>query len=278
MPSASRRLWNKYLRPQVQKFGFDVRRYPPQPAPGWTETAFDSLLARRASGRADQSDPAQLFLSYCIQHLAESSSQLLQDLFVRWQFNRWQLEDVTPGFFVEFGAANGIDLSNSIALERLGWRGILAEPARCWQAQLKRNRVSAIDTRCVWARTGEVLEFNETASPEFSTLESFSRKDHHADARAIGTAYPVETVSLNDLLADHDAPRTIDYLSIDTEGSELPILAAFDFKKYDVRMITVEHNFTADRAGLLRLLSGHGFERVFSEFSKQDDWYVKSGT
>ena len=48
---------------------------------------------------------------------------------------------------------------------------------------------------------------------------------------------------LLDLLAAHNCPREIDYLSIDTEGSELPILNAFDFSKYDIKIVTVEHNY-----------------------------------
>jgi len=198
--------------------------------------------------------------------------QLLQDLFVRWH-----LRDKTNGFYVEFGATNGVDLSNTKLLEdQFQWRGILAEPARCWHDRLKRNRSGIVDTRCVWHKSGEVLAFNETPTPELSTLQSFSGADHHAHARESGNIYPVETVSLNDLLAAYDAPPVIDYLSMDTEGSELSILQAFDFAKYHVAVITVEHNFTPDRERLFELLTAKGFTRLFTQFTKQDDWYVNT--
>ena len=35
----------------------------------------------------------------------------------------------------------------------------------------------------------------------------------------------------------------IDYLSIDTEGSEFLILKNFDFQKHTIKLITVEHNY-----------------------------------
>jgi len=57
----------------------------------------------------------------------------------------------------------------------------------------------------------------------------------------------VETVSLNDLLLSQAAPPRIDYISIDTEGSELAILEAFDFARWDVRLFTIEHNLTMRR-------------------------------
>jgi hypothetical protein len=85
--------------------------------------------------------------------------------------------------------------------------------------------------------------------------------------------YEVETITLGDLLETHAAPRIIDYLSIDTEGSEFEILSNFDFEKRLIRCITCEHNFTANRDKIFKLLSSKGYKRKFVEFSDCDDWY-----
>jgi hypothetical protein len=98
----------------------------------------------------------------------------------------------------------------------------------------------------------------------------------HAASRRDGQRYPVATVSLNDLLAHWSAPRRIDYLSIDTEGSELDILSRLDFAAYDVRLITVEHNFSDRREAIFELLAAHGYVRKFEALSSVDDWYVKT--
>ncbi len=72
------------------------------------------------------------------------------------------------------------------------------------------------------------------------------------------------------------APAEIDYLSIDTEGSELEILRAFDFDRWNVRLISVEHNHTPLRQPLYDLLTARGYVRKWPELSAFDDWYVRS--
>jgi FkbM family methyltransferase len=202
--------------------------------------------------------------------LSKSKSQLRQDLFVLVESGF-----KTGGYFVEFGATNGFDLSNTYLLEKeFQWTGILAEPARTWHEALKSNRTATVESRCVWVRTGEKLEFREVAGAEYSTLSQFQSSDMHKNIRSAGRNYEVETVSLTDLLIEKGAPALIDYLSIDTEGSELDILEAHDFSKFKFRVITCEHNFTPARQKIFDLLARNGYVRILEEVSLFDDWYV----
>jgi FkbM family methyltransferase len=199
-----------------------------------------------------------------------SKSQINQDLFALSE-----LGAIRGGFFVEFGATNGVDRSNTRLLEkRLGWKGILAEPARCWHLDLARNRSSLVEHRCVWKETGEKLTFSEVAEPELSTLASFSDDDFHGQSRKSYTKYEVETVSLGELLRTHRAPEIIDFFSIDTEGSELEILAAFDFTKHRFKVIVCEHNYAPIREHIYGLLTSKGYVRKYPDLSRFDDWYV----
>ena len=210
-------------------------------------------------------------LAQLVRTLPYSKAEFRQDLFVLSQlgFKR-------NGFFVDFGATDGIGGSNTYLLERsFGWTGILAEPARSWHAALARNRTSHIDTRSVWSTSGETLTFNEVAgSADLSTIDRYSHSDMWGERREKGTTYSVETVSLNDLLEAHRAPAEIDYLSIDTEGSEFEILHRFDFERNRFAVITCEHNFTPMRNELHSLLTSKGYVRTLEEISAVDDWYV----
>jgi FkbM family methyltransferase len=225
-----------------------------------------------ASADAGTAQEMQAFSEFCLDNCRDSTSQLFQDLFVQFILGKKD-----GGYFVEFGATNGRNLSNTHLLEKqYSWRGVLAEPARCWHADLAANRGCAIDHRCVWSRSGEQIGFNEARSPELSTIDSYSGRDGHAALREDGARYAVETVSLQDLLACHGAPASIDYLSVDTEGSEYEILRGFDFGRYDIRVITVEHNgVEPERGQIFALLGGLGYERRLTALSNFDDWYVR---
>jgi FkbM family methyltransferase len=202
-----------------------------------------------------------------IKLIKNSKSQLNQDLFVLCM-----LEFKTNGFFVEFGATDGISLSNSYLLEKtFGWKGILAEPARVWHDRLSSNRTASIEQCAVWKASGDELSLIEENAAEYSSTREPRRR---IGSRKKQKQYNVKTISLNELLEKHKAPRDIDYLSIDTEGSEYEILSNFDFDKHNISIITCEHNFSNDRTLIYNLLSSKGYERVFNEHSRFDDWYV----
>jgi FkbM family methyltransferase len=185
------------------------------------------------------------------------------------------LQEQAGGFFVEFGATNGVSGSNTYLMEKtFGWSGILAEPARCWHDALARNRTATISHKCVWREGGARLPFREARDAGFSTLDALTAKDRHVTRRHAAGIYDVETITLSQLLADHAAPAVIDYMSIDTEGSEIDILEVFDFSRHRPRILTVEHNYRPDRTKMVALMSAQGYVRAPLAVSAYDDWFV----
>ncbi|EPE94739.1 FkbM family methyltransferase [Rhizobium grahamii] len=210
------------------------------------------------------------FLSYCLARRAWSRAQILQDLWVCFE-----LYEMRGGYFVEFGSTNGLKNSNTWLLEtKFGWSGILAEPNPIWHSELALNRIAHIDHRCVSSRSDTTVKFLATdfSDPELSSIVEFSGDDHFSEIRSRGTAIEVDTVSLGDLLNSYDAPDVINYLSVDTEGSELDILSAYGFdRRFD--LISVENNPKTEQM-IEELLRGKGYRRVYQQFSQWDGWYV----
>ena len=181
------------------------------------------------------------------------------------------LERLQNFYFVEFGATNGISLSNTYMFESVFHaNGIVAEPARIWQSDLRSNRGCKISSECVWESSGKYLEFVEAGNPDLSGLIGYENSNQD---QSNVTKYQVKTISLLDLLQVHEAPKKIDFLSIDTEGSEFEILKSFDFQKYQFQTIVCEHNYGKNRVNIQKLLESNGYKRRHKIVSFFDDWY-----
>lgn len=200
----------------------------------------------------------------------KATSQIGQDI--------WVLEMTSfkrGGYFVEFGATNGILLSNSYLLEKeFGWHGLCAEPNPRSFEDLKKNRLCTVSPACIGAVSGEEVEF--IFAEAYGGMSRDSETDNHHGKREAyreaGDTAILTTISLHDFLTFHNAPKRIDYISIDTEGSEFSILQNFPFEKWDVRLLTIEHNFTEQRAKIRGLLESNGY--VCQE-AQWDDWFYK---
>lgn len=213
-----------------------------------------------------------MFLDFCENVAPFTYGQHLQDAFCLWQ------SGLKPtGYFVEFGALNGVNVSNTYLLEVLGWKGIVAEPHPSYAQLLNSNRNCHVSTDCVWKKSGEQIKFNAVkGKPALSTIAGIEYDDVQdaAGARDEYVEHMVQSITLVDLLDRFTAPQYIDCLSIDTEGSELDILEVFDFSRYTFGTIVVEHGFSSKREPLFELLSQNGYGRKWKHISGHDDWYV----
>ena len=216
--------------------------------------------------------PQESINRFVLDKLSMSFSQLQQDLVALWLKEKI-FGAHSQGYFVEFGATNGIQLSNSFMLEKFyGWDGLLCEPSTNYFQELKRNRNVSTDNRCVFSTSGEILEFIDLEISEHSSIEGFSRNGLPLGDDKEKSRYKVESVTLGDLLSSHNAPAFIHFLSIDTEGSEYEVLKNFDFHSRQILFICVELSFNANL--IERILVSNGYQRILSQYSGWDGWFV----
>lgn len=211
-----------------------------------------------------------------ISYKGEKYSELGQDVLVLLLY-----EFKKGGFFVEFGAFDGKTYSNTYILEKqFEWNGIVAEPGKIFHKELFKNRSCFVDIRAVTDKTGQILEFKETNDHlGLSGIidHVYHNKDMHVSTRqsSAGAIYKVETISLLDLLKKYNSPKFIEYMSLDTEGSEAIILESFDFTQYQIGLLSVEHNYVeSSRQRIKDILFKNGYKRILHEYSKYDDWFI----
>ena len=224
------------------------------------------------------------FLKKFINHFEKKkniSSQLYQDMFA--SFIVGNKFDKT---FLEFGATNGIDLSNTYMLENLEkWWGALSEPSLQWHEALKKNRKnSKIITKCIWSQIGKNLDFFMSDVGVLSTIKDFIESDKNSmpgntlERKKAGKIISVETISLNDVIKEYFNNISPSYISVDTEGSEYEILKSFKLDIYRPKVFTIEHNFTDFQMKIDDLMKSNNYKRIFRELTAFDAWYVSEET
>ncbi len=242
----------------------------------------DSLLMSQAVDQNVLKDENKELLNSFIKFLKDKrndqiTSQLYQDMFAEFIVGNSFEKN-----FLEFGATDGLNLSNTYSLEKFSnWSGVLAEPDTQWHNNLKLNRPNTkIIHDCVWIKSNETLDFISSSEGELSTIESYKYSDQvsmPANSKSRNkniNKIKVNTISLNDLINTEFNNSSPSYISIDTEGSEYDILKSFDFDNLKPKLFTIEHNYSNLEKQIDELLEKNNFERIFRKLTAFDAWYV----
>ena len=172
------------------------------------------------------------------------------------------------GIFVDIGANDGITFSNTYFFEKeLGWSGMCFEPLIQTFGKLKMNRSSININAC--ASNEDKLEIFLSITGYGEMLSGLKNK---YDPKHLQRIYDtnnehggnideiqVQCYDINKILIKHDF-KSIDLLSVDTEGNELEILKSINYEIIHIKAIAVENNYRSPEFN--QILSVKGFSKV----------------
>ena len=174
--------------------------------------------------------------------------QLVQDKWVFEQLIRLGHTIPRAGYYVDVGCHDGIEISNTLLFERLGFDGICVDANEESIQACRRNRKCCAEHLLVSDKIGKSLFSVDKKKPMLSR------------ATVSGEfGFSVPTATLTSILDAHDAPRKIDYISVDVEGMEVEVLNGFDSDKYDVTCWTIEHNGESRAGDIANWLWDRGY-------------------
>lgn len=190
-------------------------------------------------------------------------SQYEQDKFITENFFKTEYK----GFFIEIGADDGIDKSNTYFLELSGWNGICIEPSPSRFRSLKQNRKCEVLNLAISSSEKEVefLDMTGYGKGLSGIIENYNPK--HIDRIERETANNPQTLSkqkvtvktrrLDHILRERGITK-VDYCSIDVEGSELEILKSIDFSEVFFGVMTIEDPY--DSPDIKAVMSDNNFK------------------
>lgn len=150
------------------------------------------------------------------------------------------------GTYVEVGAFDGYNFSNTFGLAVRGWNGYLVEPdPGSYELCVARyaNMPNIVVSECAISdRNVDQIELirgglNTTASAEQAA--KYRVTPHFRDA-ITEERVTVEAVSLDAYLERQKVPEGFDLLVVDVEGTTPDVFAGFDIKRWMPKMLIVE--------------------------------------
>lgn len=203
-------------------------------------------------------------------------SQYGQDKYVVEAF----FQNKRNGVFFDIGAHDGVRASNTYYLEKnLGWTGVCVEPQDDQFAKLVQSRNCICLHGCIYSSSGpkEFLKVSGPSDMLSGILESY-HPNHMVRAKRevaeLGGSLEVITVqafTFNEVCKKNGINH-IDFLSIDTEGSEEMIIKSIDFDQIDISVIAVENNYREN--GIREHLLSRGYSYKCNLAA--DDIFVKN--
>jgi FkbM family methyltransferase len=153
------------------------------------------------------------------------------------------------GVCVEVGAYNGESCSNTYFFENKGWSCLCIEPIPSQYEKCKVIRKNCVNYAVSDSNKEDVpfMIFNigdDKNESAMSSLDPDTRliKSHKHMINST-VEIKVKCRTLTSILDDANFSKEIDFISIDTENTELNVLKGFDFSKYSVKYFIIENNF-----------------------------------
>jgi FkbM family methyltransferase len=195
-----------------------------------------------------------------------------------WEWIRDNIEFTDEErFYVDVGANDGIIVSNTAYFDvNLGWSGICIEPHPRAFADLEKNRLRSINLNmCI---SLEDIEVDFLVIDGYAEMLSGIYDRYHPDHRSridseiqkhggSKKLVKIKSKPLKKIFEEHSVTK-VDYLSIDTEGSEYDILRSIDFDAVNIRVISTENT---SRSDIRSFLESKGF--VFATQCCADEIY-----
>jgi FkbM family methyltransferase len=206
----------------------------------------------------------------------KSYSQYKQDMWLSENV----FKNIDNGFFVEIGAHNGIQNSNTKHFEEVGWTGICIEPSPSRFQELVNNRSCHCENVALYDTEGtvqfmDIFGYSNQLSGIVNAYDArmMSRIKRELNRHPDNRGYKIEHIKctkLNTVLQKYDV-RHVDFCSIDAEGAEMNILRGVDFSFVEIDVFMIENNY--NDSDVKNFLTDHGYIKKHS--IRQDDIYTR---
>ena len=149
-------------------------------------------------------------------------------------------KNINNGYYVDVGCGHPVKNNNTYLLSKKGWSGI--------NIDLDQDNIDLFNifrkkdlniSAAISDKKGETDLFFYHSK---SALNTISEKNANYQSAKVNEVKKIKTITLNEIIENSVyAKKTIDFLSIDVEGSEYKVLKNFNFERYKPKIIVIEY-------------------------------------
>jgi FkbM family methyltransferase len=180
------------------------------------------------------------------------------------------------GFYVEVGAFDGVEMSNSHYFEQIGWRGLLVEADPHLANECRRNRPRAVVSNCAAVAPGAPPHVTFQVASDNRGLSSLALDDASRSMLKSWTGrvniqeITVPAKPLSAILAENGV-GSIDFMTIDVEGHEWSVLRGLPLRRWRPRILILERNGRWPDRRIFNHLQRSGYR--YLDRTGVNDWY-----
>lgn len=178
------------------------------------------------------------------------------------------------GFFIECGAADGLNLSCCKYFEEFkNWKGINVEASPAKFEQLIKNRPNSINVNKGLLNKKSKFTFRDdtvldpTKEPGWGNGSFKHTKNHYLQLNQMGIKlkeYPIETITFADLIEEYNI-ESVDLFVLDVEGVELMVLDGMKHSKVKPQYMFIEHEHIGLEV-IIKKVDELGYDKVYSDY------------
>ena len=145
------------------------------------------------------------------------------------------LSNVKKGTYMDIGCA-GAQLSNTLYLYKLGWRGLIIDPGLEYREGFKETRPEDLFLPIAITDYDGEVEMCDAATVGSWIGDKYKYEEGLADK-----VYKAECMTISTLLDHYPKFKEVDFLNIDIESNEDKVLSKCDFNIFKPKLICIEY-------------------------------------
>lgn len=169
---------------------------------------------------------------------------------------------VKKGFFIDVGGFHPIQYSNTYALYKRGWRGIVVEPNPRAASLFSFFRPKDILVKAGVGLQAGNLTYHSFQDPAYNTFDASQAQEWQNKGAKLKSTSSVPVIPLRDIVREQKVQK-IDVLSVDVEGMDLEVLQSHDWNVLPTIIVVESHEFNVtspQKSPVYAFLTSKGYE------------------